>query len=169
MRNYVSLFPQFLQYLASVGFNVPHDTHEAEVNKAPHLIQCFAPAMSGALHLEHLPMFGDSSGGFAGASALGENTSDRITTSPTVAIFSCPSSNSRGRSLSSSRVLNCSLSTERTNDLTSPVSFEMALRTRPTIMPWESITWSPLRASILACASLMRVGSVGRSTYFSQA
>src|SRR5206468_11488266 len=81
--------------------------------------------MSGALHLEHLPMLGDSSGGLGGANALGENTSERITTSPTVAIFSCPSSNSRGKSLSSSRVLNCSLSTDRTNDLTSPVSFEM--------------------------------------------
>src|SRR6266581_4753214 len=94
MRNYVSLLPQFLQYLASVGFNVPHDTQEAEVSNAPHLMQCFAPAMSWALHLEHLPIFGDSSGGLGGASALGENTSDRITTSPTVAIFSCPSSNS---------------------------------------------------------------------------
>src|SRR5207249_892594 len=158
-----------LQYLASVGFRVPHEIQEAEVSKAPHLIQCFAPAMSGALHLEHLPMLGDSSRGLGGANALGENTSERITTSPTVAIFSCPSSNSRGKSLSSSRVLNCSLSTDRTNDLTSPVSFEMALRTRPTIIPCESITWSPLRASILECASLMRVGSVGRSTYFSQA
>src|SRR5438552_15274362 len=135
MRNYASLLPQFLQYRASVGFNVPHDTQEAEVSNAQHLMQCFAPAMSGALHLEHLPMFGDSSGGLGGESALGENTSDRITTSPTVAIFSCPSSNSRGRSLSSSKVLNCSLSTDRTNDLTSPVSLEMALRTRPTIMP----------------------------------
>src|SRR2546425_122687 len=132
---YVSLLPQFLQYLASVGFNVPHDTQDAEVSNAPHLMQCFAPAMSGALHLEHLPVFGDSSGGLGGANALGENTSDRITTSPTVAIFSCPSSNSRGKSLSSNRVLNCSLSTDRTNDRTSPVSFEIAFRTRPTIIP----------------------------------
>src|SRR6267143_5189518 len=135
MRNYVSLLPQFLQYLASVGFNVPHDTQEAEVSSAPHLIQCFAPAMSGALHLEHLSVLMDSSGGLGGANALGENTSDKITTSPTVAIFSCPNSNSRGKSLSSSKVLNCSLSTERTRDLTSPVSLEMAFRTRPTIIP----------------------------------
>jgi len=134
-RYYASLLPQFLQYLASVGFSVPHDTQEAEVRSAPHLIQCFAPAMSRALHLEHLPVFEDSSGGLGGANALGENTSDSITTSPTVAIFSCPSSNSRGKSLSSSRVLNCSLSTDKTNDLTSPVSFEIALRTRPTIIP----------------------------------
>src|SRR5712692_4342681 len=134
-RNYVSLLPQFLQYLASVGFTVPHDTQEAEVNNAPHLMQCFAPAMSGALHLEHLPVFGDSSAGLGGAKALGEKTSDKITTSPTVAIFSCPSSNSRGKSLSSNKVLNCSLSTDRTNDLISPVSFEMAFRTRPTIIP----------------------------------
>src|SRR3989442_182664 len=147
---YVSLLPQFLQYLASVGFNVPQDTQEAEVSSAPHFMQCLAPAMSGALHLEHLPVFVVSSGGLGGASALGENTSDRITTSPTVAIFSCPSSNSRGKSRSSRRVLNCSLSTERTRDLTSPVSFEIALRTRPTIIPWESITCSPVIASILA-------------------
>src|SRR4029077_14646381 len=98
-------------------------------------MQCFAPAIRGALHLEHLPTFEDSSGSFGGASALGENTSDRITTSPTVAIFSCPSSNSRGKSLSSRRVLNCSLSTERTKELTSLVSLEIALRTRPTIIP----------------------------------
>src|SRR5437016_5313401 len=167
--DYVSLLPQFLQYLASVGFSVPHDTHDAEVSSAPHLMQCFAPAMSGALHLEHLPMFADSSGSLGGPNALGENTSDRITTSPTVAIFSCPSSNSRGKSLSSSRVLNCSLSMDRTNDLISPASFEMAFRTLPTIIPWESITCRPLRASIVAWASLMSVGSVGRSAYFSQA
>src|SRR5207245_9231547 len=120
-------------YLALVSFRVPSDTQEAEVNNAPHLMQCFAPAMSGALHLEHLPIFGESSeGGLRGASALGENTSDRITTSPTVAIFSCPSSNSRGKSLSSRRDLNCSFSTDRTKDLTSAVSFEIALIARST-------------------------------------
>src|SRR5438094_8506601 len=76
---YVSLLPQFLQYLASVGFNVPQATQEAEVSSAPHFMQCLAPAMSGASHLEHLPAFEVSSGGLGGARALGDNTSSRMT------------------------------------------------------------------------------------------
>src|SRR6266702_1454794 len=138
MRNYVSLLPQFLQYLASVGFNVPHDTREAEVSNAPHLMQCFAPAMRGALHLEHLPMFGDSSAGLGGASALGENTSDRITTSPTVEIVSFPRPNSRGRSLSPTNDLYYSYGDDRERHLRSRLPHQPARQHHPMRYPRAS-------------------------------
>src|SRR2546427_2282499 len=144
LADYAILLPQFLQNLASGGFEVPQDWQFKLVGTrlAPHLMQCFASARSIAPHLEQFFGLEDActSGALGGARALGENTWDKMTTSPTVAMPSCRTSNSLGNSLFSSRFLNCSLSTDSTKDLISPVSLETALRTLPTIIPCESIT-----------------------------
>ncbi len=158
-----------MQNLAPNGLVVPQEGQPLELRVEPHLIQCFAPTRTVSPHLSHFPGMEEVSGCFVGARALGEKTSDRITTSPTVAILSCPTSNSRGKSLSSSRLLNCSLSTESSRDLMSPVPFGTAFRTRPTIIPWESITCKPVNASILTWVSLMKVDSARLSMNFSQA
>ncbi len=129
------LLPQFLQNLASIGLAVPQVPQSVELSRVPHFMQCFAPASRGAPHFPHHFALDGSSIDLAGARALGENTSARITTSPTVAILSWPTSNSRANSLSSSKLLNCSLSTDKSKDLISPVSLGIAFRTLPTNTP----------------------------------
>lgn len=68
--------PQFLQNLASGGFDVPQDAQFKldGTRLAPHLMQCFASTSSAAPHLEQLLESGRTSVGLGGASALGENT-----------------------------------------------------------------------------------------------
>src|SRR5437899_4949719 len=144
---YEILLPQFLQNFASIGFIVRQVGQSVDSRSEPHLMQCLAPWRSWAPHFPHNRAPCIVSLGLAGARALGENTSERITTSPTVAISSCETSNSLDKSLSSSRVLNCSLSTESSRDLISPESVGMAFRTLPTSIPCESTTWRPLRDS----------------------
>src|SRR5439155_18321811 len=148
-RIYEILPPQFLQNFASTGFTVRQVGQSVESKSDPHLMQCLAPWRSGAPHFPQQRTPCIVSPGLAGARALGEKTSARITTSPTVAILSCETSNSLDRSLSSSSVLNCSLSTESSRDLISPESFGIAFRTLPTNIPCESTTCSPLRVSSL--------------------
>src|SRR5436309_4969149 len=80
-------------------------------------MQCFAPLRSCAPHFRHHPDPRVVSTGLGGARELGENTSVRITTSPTVAILSWGTSNSLDRSRSSSIVFNCSLSTDKNSHL----------------------------------------------------
>ncbi len=148
---------------------VPQEGQLLRSRLAPHLMQCLAPTRAGSPHLVQFLGFDASGCGLGGASARAENTSDKITTSDTVAILFCPTSNSLGNSRSSSRVLNCSLSTESTKALMSPFSLGTAFRTLPRITPCESITWSPFNASSLEWASLVNAASVRLSTYFSQA
>lgn len=150
--------PQFLQNLASDGLGVPQDAQSTDLNVAPHLMQCFAPAIISAPHFSQAPAIRCSGRDLGGANALGENTSDRITTSPIVAIFSWPISNSLGHSLSSRRLLNCSLSTKRRRDFRSPLSVGSAFRTLPIRIPWESTTCNPLRPSSLVRASFPATG-----------
>src|SRR2546425_3303849 len=137
---YEILPPQFLQNFASIGFIVRQVGQSVESKSNPHLMQCLAPWRSWAPHFPHHRAACSVSLGLASERALGENTSARITTSPTVAILSCEISNSLDRSLSSSRVLNCSLSTESSRDLISPESVGTAFRTLPTRIPCESTT-----------------------------
>src|SRR6266516_361524 len=137
--------------MASIGFVDPHDGQTVESSNAPHFMQCFAPLINLAPHFLHHPApLAVVSAGLGGARELGEKTSERMTTSPTVRILSWEISNSLDRSLSSRSVLNCSLSTDNSNDLISPVSVGIAFLTLPTSIPWESTTWSPVRASSLA-------------------
>src|SRR5690348_5315676 len=83
------LLPQFLQNFASIGFDAPQETQTVESNKAPHLMQCFAPLRICAPHFPHHPApRAEVSAGLVGANELGENTSDKMTTSPTVATWS---------------------------------------------------------------------------------
>src|SRR5438094_6289452 len=130
-----SLPPQFLQNIASIGFVEPHAAQTVESSRVPHLMQCFAPLRSCAPHFRHHPDPRVVSTGLGGARELGENTSVRITTSPTVAILSWGTSNSLERSRSSSIVLNCSLSTDNNSDLISPPSVGIAFLTLPTRIP----------------------------------
>src|SRR5947209_16331926 len=147
------LQPQFLKNFDSTGFIIRQVGQSVESKSEPYLMQCLAPWRSSAPHFPHKRTPCIVSLGLAGARALGEKTSARITTSPTVAILSCETSNSLDRSLSSSSVLNCSLSTESSRDLISPESVGIAFRALPTIIPCESTTCSPVRVSSRECAS----------------
>jgi hypothetical protein len=161
--------PQFLQNLASTGFTVPQAGQLPSSTLTPQRIQCLAPDNTGSPHCAHVRgPAGSALCGLGGAKARGENTSERITTSPTAPILLCPSSTSRGSSRSSRIVLNCSLSTDMTSALMSPLSFGMAFRTRPKITPCESMTCNPDSASRRALTSLGEAVSAKLSTYFSQ-